>query len=213
MAPVILSTKRRLAAVSDDPRDGIIQVADGSLDCHESRPVFMSLRPSQSIAGHGSAECSILKLTVAILLLTAPVSANALSPSLPTADAPAGEGCCGTDQDQDYSFRGYTVELWDDAPTASELNCPNQDDACLIREADQILRLYHLQKALVIRAALWRAQHFVNGPVNAGDSPTEQSSRAEVIALADWRMPLGDGEALGSSARHRPAPFCLSPAH
>ena len=32
-------------------------------------------------------------------------------------------------------------------------------------EVDRISRLYRLQKALVMRAALWRAEHFSKGPV------------------------------------------------
>src|ERR1700681_4239325 len=84
----------------------------------------------------------------------------------------ASEGCCGT-EDQDYTFRGYTVELWDEAPTVSELNCPNQDDGCLLNEADQISRVYHLQEALVSRAAFWRAQHFGKGPFIAGAFSTQ----------------------------------------
>ena len=91
---------------------------------------------------------------------------------MPKADFPASEGCCGT-EDQDYTFRGYTVELWDEAPTISELDCPNQDDACLLNEADQISRVYHLQEALVSRAALWRAQHFGKGPFVAGAFSTQ----------------------------------------
>jgi hypothetical protein len=102
-------------------------------------------------------------LMVGIALLTIPTAANALNPTFPMADAPPSEGCCGT-EDQDYTFRGYTVELWDEALTVSELDCPNQDEACLLNEADQILRVYHLQEALVRRAALERAQHFGKGP-------------------------------------------------
>jgi hypothetical protein len=111
----------------------------------------------------------ILGLLIGIVLLTTATAANALDPTIPKADPPVSEGCCGTDADQDYTFRGYTAELWDEAPTVSELNCPNQDEACLLNEADQIARLLHLQEALVSRAALWRAQHFENGPVSAGD--------------------------------------------
>ena len=121
---------------------------------------------------------TILGLMAGTVLLTLP--ANAFNPNLPVPDAPASEGCCSTDDDQAYTLRGYSAELWDETPTVSELNCPNQDDACLIGEVDQILRLYDLQKAMVSRAAFWRAQHFVNGPVNAEDSLTEQSSPAEV---------------------------------
>ena len=98
---------------------------------------------------------------VGIALLTAATAADAFDPTLPKADPPASEGCCG--MDQDYTFRGYTVELWDEAPTVSEIDCPNQDDACLLNEVDQISRLYHLQEALVSLAALWRAQHFGTG--------------------------------------------------
>jgi hypothetical protein len=110
---------------------------------------------------------------IGVVLLTTPTAANAFNPTLPTPDAPVSDGCCGTDTDEDYTFRGYTVELWDEAPTVSELNCPNQDEACLLNEADQISRVLHLQEALVSRAALWRAQHLENRPVSAGDSPTE----------------------------------------
>jgi len=106
-------------------------------------------------------------LSLGMALVTAPTAANAFNPILPKADRPASDGCCDT-EDQDYSFRGYPVELWDEAPTVSELNCPNQEDACLLNEADQISRLYHLQQVLVGRAALWRAQHFGNGPFVAG---------------------------------------------
>jgi hypothetical protein len=84
----------------------------------------------------------------------------------PHLDARTGEDCCG--MDNDFSFRGYTVELWDEAPTVSERDCPDQDDACLLAEADQISRVYHLQEALSVRASLWRAQHFDKGPVVAG---------------------------------------------
>jgi hypothetical protein len=81
-------------------------------------------------------------------------------------DAQTTDDCCG--MDEDFSFRGYPVELWDEAPTVSELDCPNQDDACLLAEADQISRVYHLQEALSIRASLWRAQHFDKSFVVAG---------------------------------------------
>jgi hypothetical protein len=83
----------------------------------------------------------------------------------PHLDARTGEDCCG--MDNDFSFRGYTVELWDEAPTVSERDCPDQDDACLLAEADQISRVYHLQEALNVRASLWRAQHFDKSPVVA----------------------------------------------
>jgi len=84
----------------------------------------------------------------------------------PQLDAQSSEDCCG--MDEDFSFRGYTVELWDEAPTVSERDCPQQDDACLLAEADQISRVYHLQEALSVRASLWRAQHFDKGPFVAG---------------------------------------------
>ena len=66
--------------------------------------------------------------------------------------------------DQDDTFRGYTVELWDEAPTVSELNCPDQDEACLLSEADRISRVYRLQQVLVERAALERSRHFSKEP-------------------------------------------------
>jgi hypothetical protein len=109
-----------------------------------------------------------------VLLMTSTMAANAFNPTLPKADAPVSEDCCGTDQDQDHTFRGYTAELWDEAPTVSDLNCPDQDEACLLNEADQIVRLPHLQQALVSRAALWRAQHFEKGPFVAGAAYSTQ---------------------------------------
>ena len=83
----------------------------------------------------------------------------------PQQDAQVTEDCCG--MDEDFGFRGYTVELWDEAPTVSELDCPDQEDGCLLAEADQISRVYRLQEALSVRASLWRAQHFDRGPVVA----------------------------------------------
>jgi len=106
-----------------------------------------------------------LGLLVGISFLAAPTAANAFNPTLPQSDAQASEDCCG--MDQDHTFRGYTIEVWDEAPTVSELDCPDQDDACLLNEADQISRIYHLQEALVRRAALERAQHFGRGPLIA----------------------------------------------
>jgi hypothetical protein len=103
-----------------------------------------------------------LGLLAGITLLAVPTAANAFNPTLPPADAQASEGCCS--MDQDYTFRGYGIEVWDEAPTVSELDCPYQDDACLLNEADQISRIYRLQAALVQRAALERAQHFGKGP-------------------------------------------------
>ncbi len=122
---------------------------------------------------HDGSVGAILALFMGTVLLTIPTAANAFNPTLAVPDSPVSEGCCGTDQDQDYTFRGYTVELWDEAPTVSALNCPNQDEACLLNEADQISRLLHLQQALLSRAAFWRAQHFEKGPVSAGDFVTE----------------------------------------
>jgi hypothetical protein len=113
----------------------------------------------------------ISSLLVGIGLLMAPTVAEAFDPHLQNAAPQASEGCCGMDKDD--TFRGYTVELWDEAPTISELNCPNQDEACLLKEAEQISRLLRLQEALLSRAALWRAQHLENGPVSAGDFQTE----------------------------------------
>jgi hypothetical protein len=110
----------------------------------------------------------ILGALVGIALLTAPMAANAFKPTLPKADAQASEGCCG--MDQEYTFRDYTVEVWDEVPAFSELNCPDQDDACLLKETDQILRVYLLQEALVKRGALERARHFANGPAMASAS-------------------------------------------
>ena len=133
-------------------------ILKGSRRARGKFPVFRSL-------------WAISSLLVGITLLIAPTAAEAFDPRLPIAAPQASEGCCGMDQDD--TFRGYTVELWDEAPTVSELNCPNQDEACLLDEADQISRLLHLQEALLSRAALWRAQHFENGPVSAGDFPTE----------------------------------------
>lgn len=123
------------------------------------------LRPSKQ--GNRSPTRTILGGVVGVVVLMAPMTTNAFNFTLPNADAQASEGCCGT-EDQDYTFRGYTVELWDEAPTVSDLNCPNQDEACLLNEADQISRVYHLQEALVSRAALWRAQHFGKEPLIAG---------------------------------------------
>jgi hypothetical protein len=111
---------------------------------------------------------AILGLFIGTVLLMTPMAANAFNPTLPMADLPVSEDCCGTDQDQDHTFRGYTAELWDEVPTVSELDCPDQDEACLLNEADQISRLLHLQEALLNRAALWRAQHFEKGPFVAG---------------------------------------------
>ena len=116
---------------------------------------------------------AISSLLVGITLFVAPTAAEAFDPHLPNAAPQASEGCCGGDTDQDYTFRGYTAELWDEAPTVSELNCPNQDEACLLKETEQISRLLRLQEALLSRAALWRAQHLENGPVSAGDYQTE----------------------------------------
>ena len=83
-------------------------------------------------AGFDGTLGAILGLLIGIVLLTAPTAANAFNPTLPMANAPVSEGCCGADTDQDYTFRGYTAELWDEAPTVSELNCPNQDEVCLL---------------------------------------------------------------------------------
>ena len=105
---------------------------------------------------------TILGLLAGVTLLAGPTAADAFNLTLPQVDAQASEGCCGIDQDD--TFRGYTIEVWDEAPTVSELDCPHQDDACLLKEADQISRIYRLQQALVRRAALERAQHFGNGP-------------------------------------------------
>lgn len=115
---------------------------------------------------------TILGLLVGMVVLVPPMAANALDATIPKADFPTSDGCCGA-ADQDYTFRGYTVELWDEAPTVSELNCPNQDDACLLNEADQISRIYHLQVALISRAALWRAQHFGKAPLVAEEFSTQ----------------------------------------
>ena len=115
---------------------------------------------------------SFFGLLVSMALFAAPTASNALDPTIPKADPPVSEGCCGT-EDQDYTFRGYTIELWDEAPTISEPDCPNQDEACLLNEADRISRVYHLQEALVSRADFWRAQHFGKGPFIAGAFSTQ----------------------------------------
>jgi hypothetical protein len=133
----------------------------------------MSNAGSRIPAGLDGTLGAIAGLLIGVVLLTTPTAAYAFNPTLPMADAPVSDGCCGPDTDEDYTFRGYTAEVWDEAPTVSELNCPNQDEACLLNEADQISRLLHLQEALLSRAALWRAQHFENGPVSAGNFPTE----------------------------------------
>ena len=135
-------------------------ILKGSRRARGKFPVFRSL-------------WAISSLLAGITLLMGPTAAEAFDPRLPIAAPQASEGCCGGDTDQDYTFRGYTAELWDEAPTVSELNCPNQDEACLLKEAEQISRLLRLQEALLSRAALWRAQHLENGPVSAGDYHTE----------------------------------------
>ena len=58
---------------------------------------------------------TILGLVAGLALLAAPTSADALSPIVPQAEAQANEGCCG--MDEEHTFRGYTIELWDEAPT------------------------------------------------------------------------------------------------
>jgi hypothetical protein len=107
----------------------------------------------------------IFSLLLGITLLIAPTVAEGFDPHFSNA-APQAEGCCGMDQDD--TFRGYTVELWDEAPTISELDCPDQDESCLLSEADQISRVYRLQQALVQRAALERSRHFSKEPLAAG---------------------------------------------
>jgi hypothetical protein len=106
------------------------------------------------------------KLLAGIALVMAPTGAGGFDPAQPKGDPQSSEGCCG--MDEDYTFRGYTVELWDEAPTISELDCPNQDESCLLKEADQISRVYRLQQALMLRAALERSQHFSKEPLAAG---------------------------------------------
>jgi hypothetical protein len=128
VAPKTPNARSRIKAALDRPRDRIVGCSLGRR-CSQPR--------------------AILGLLVGIALLMATTAANALDATIPKADFPASEGCCGT-EDQDYTFRGYTVELWDEAPTVSELNCPNQDDGCLLNEADQLSRVYHLQEALVL---------------------------------------------------------------
>jgi hypothetical protein len=118
--------------------------------------------PKDGIRGRSRTNLGLL---VGISFLAAPTAADAFNPTLPQIDAQASEGCCG--MDQDHTFRGYTIEVWDEAPTVSELDCPDQDDPCLLNEADQISRIYHLQAALVRQAALERAQHFGKGPLIA----------------------------------------------
>jgi hypothetical protein len=102
-----------------------------------------------------------LGLLAGLSLLAVPTAADAFNPTLPPADAQVSGGCC--DMDQDHTFRGYGIETWDEAPTISELDCPQQNEACLLSEADQISRIYRLQQALIGRAALERAQHFAKG--------------------------------------------------
>jgi hypothetical protein len=102
-------------------------------------------------------------LLVCIGLVTAPTTAIAFDPTQPKTDPQANEGCC--DLDQDDTFRGYTIELWDEAPTVSDLDCPDQDEPCLVNEVDQISRVYRLQEALVRRAAIERYRHFGTDPL------------------------------------------------
>ena len=130
-------------------------ILKGSRRARGKFPVFRSL-------------WAISSLLVGITLLIAPTAAEAFDPHLPKAAPQASEGCCGGDTDQDYTFRGYAAELWDEAPTVSELNCPNQDEACLLSEADRISRVYQLQQVLVERAALERSRHFSKEPLGAG---------------------------------------------
>jgi len=173
VAPITPNAESRIRAAFNAARDRSIEEAADRTGLARRQSSFLVLRslllrrwkdrkPSQPRA--------ILRLLVSILsiaLLATSTAANALDATIPKADFPASEGCCST-EDQDYTFRGYTVELWDEAPTVSELNCPKQDDSCLLNEADQISRVYHLQEALVSRAAFWRAQHFGKGPFIAG---------------------------------------------
>jgi hypothetical protein len=125
-------------------------ISMGSRRARGKFPVFRSL-------------WAISSLLAGITLSTA---AEAFDPRLPIAAPQASEGCCGMDQDD--TFRGYTVELWDEAPTISELNCPDQDESCLLSEADRISRVYRLQQVLVQRAALERSRYFSKEPLGAG---------------------------------------------
>ena len=59
---------------------------------------------------------------VGISMIMAPMAGAAFNPNFTKPNAELSEGCCG--MDQDYAFRGYTAELWDEAPTVSELDCP-----------------------------------------------------------------------------------------
>jgi hypothetical protein len=79
---------------------------------------------SRKPAGLDGTLGAIVGLLIGVVLLTTPTAAHAFNPTLPTADAPVSEGCCGPDTDEDYTFRGYTAEVWDEAPTVSELNLP-----------------------------------------------------------------------------------------
>jgi hypothetical protein len=120
--------------------------------------------PRRKPKNHGSSG-TVLVLLAGLTLLATPPAANAFNFTVPPVDAPASEDCCDTDEG--HTFRGYTAELWDEAPTISPLDCPDQDDACLLNEVDQISRLTRLQAALVSRAAFERARHFGEGPLGA----------------------------------------------
>ena len=121
-------------------------------------PKTSSLRSSPIAADLDGTPSKFLGLFLGLVLLMTPIAAKALDPIIPQADFPASEDCCGTDQDQDHTFRGYTAELWDEAPTVSELDCPNQDEACLLKEADQISRLLRLQQALAVSAGNFQTE-------------------------------------------------------
>lgn len=101
----------------------------------------------------------VVRWLTAAMFLAMPIAAGAFSPDLPgEGPLPAIEDCCGdADMDTDHTFRGYPPELWDDAPSMAMADC--SDDACLVAEADRLLRLYRLQGMLEARAAAWRAEH------------------------------------------------------
>jgi hypothetical protein len=120
------------------------------------------LERAKSLALWKAQPLPVLALLVGIGLATPP-TAHAFDRIQPETDPQASEGCCG--MDEDFTFRGYTVELWDEAPTISDLDCPDQDEPCLLNEADQISRMYRLQEVLVRRAALERFRHFGKEPL------------------------------------------------
>jgi hypothetical protein len=100
-------------------------------------------------------------------------------------------GCCSSATDEEFMFRGYTFDLWDNTPSFPDIICTAQDPACLPAIQLGIMQIVDLQKRLdlaVLFRQLWYAEGmaYVARANHFSPEPLDSMSRVGQPVLADF---------------------------